>query len=237
MNKICIIKQPAGLGDILFLSKIRKILTDSGYEVIHPVIKEYKWLGEYIKGNFPVIENMEYLDFYNSVGLYIDKKIIDNKEITVIPLSTADRLYAGSVMDAKYKFLNINFNDWFNFLEIKRNINKENELFYEVLKLKEGDDYVLINNNYGSPPNFLKKNIQVGHTKKIYMDFYENFTLFDWIGVMEKASEIHVVESSINYVLEKLNITPEKIFIYSKHNPPSFTHVKHLFSKNWNYIY
>ena len=69
------------------------------------------------------------------------------------------------------------------------------------------------------------------------MGFYDGFTLFDWIKVLEKSKEIHVVESSINYILEKENIEPSIVFIYSKHVPSSFNHVKHLFSKNWNYIF
>jgi hypothetical protein len=52
MDKIAIIKQPAGLGDILFTTKIRKSLENDGYKVFHPVINEYSWISEYIEGDF-----------------------------------------------------------------------------------------------------------------------------------------------------------------------------------------
>lgn len=240
MSKICIIKQPAGLGDILFTSKIRKMFTDIGFHVINPVIPEYYWIDEYLDGDLPILNNnFKYFDLYNNFNDLTPKTFkIDNEEILILPLVTADRLFPGSVMDAKYKLLNINFNDWSNFFSFKRNFEKENDLYYNVLKLKDGEEYIFVNSNMGSPPNSVNININIStNIKKIDLSFYDGFSLFDWIKVLECAKEIHFVESSLNYILEVLNIESEKVYVYSKHNPPNFFHVKHLFSKNWNYIY
>jgi hypothetical protein len=240
MNNVCIIKQPAGLGDILFTSKIRKIFTDYGINVINPVISEYSWLGEYVDGNFPVLNNeFKYFDLYNSFNEHLPKTINhDNEKILIIPLESADRLFSGSVMDAKYKLLNIDFNDWSKFLSFRRNIEKENKLFYEILNLKDDDEFILINENKGSPPNHSKVNIKTkDDIKRVYMSFYDGFSLFDWIKVIEKSKELHFVESSLNFILEVSDINPKKIFVYSKHNPSSFNQVKHLFLKDWTFIY
>lgn len=237
MDKIAIVKQTCGLGDILFTSKIRKILENEGYKVIHPVIQEYSWIGEYIEGEFPVINEFKYLDLLNNTNLNPEKIIVDDVEIFLVPLQTADRRFEGSVMDAKYKLMNIDLTDWSNYLTIKRNKNKEEELL-KKLNLSENDDFILINNKYGSPPNHLTKSINVNTTSKIvYLDFYDGYTLFDWLKVLEIAKEIHVVESSINFLLEKEDINPNKVFIYSKHEPSSFSQVEHLFLKKWNYIF
>lgn len=237
MDKIAIIKQPAGLGDILFTSKIRKSLENDGYKVFHPVINEYSWIGEYIEGNFPVINDFKYSDILQNSTLTPNNIYIDDNEIFLIPLQTADRIYNGSVMDAKYKLMNLKFDDWSDYLIINRNKKKEEELF-RLLGIKENDEYIVVNNKFGSPPNFATKNIKINTDCKIIdMGFYDGFTLFDWVKVLELSKEIHVVESSINYILEKENIEPSKVFIYSKHVPSSFSHVKHLFSKDWNYIF
>lgn len=237
MAKIAIIKQPAGLGDILFTSKIRKVLEEDGYKVIHPVIKEYSWLSDYIEGSFPVVDGFEYVDLLNSVGLHPTVYQDSGVEIQVIPLQTADQLYPGSVMDAKYKLMNLHQDDWSSYLHFNRRGDRENALF-SLLGLDDNAEFVLVNNKFGSPPNFATKNIVPNTDYKIInMDFQEGFTMFDWLKVMEKAKELHVIESSINYLLEKENIAPNKVFIYSKHTPPSFYHVQHLFTKNWNYIY
>lgn len=237
MDKIAIIKQTCGLGDILFTSKIRKILENDGYRVIHPVIQEYSWISDYIEGEFPVINDFNYLDLLNNCNLKPEKIIKDNVEIYLVPLQTADRLFEGSVMDAKYKLMNIDLTDWSDYLNIKRNKIKEEELL-KKLGISESDDFIVINNKYGSPPSYATKSINVNTTSKIiYLDFYEGYSLFDWLKVLEIAKEIHVVESSINFLLEKENIDPKKVFLYSKHEPSSFSQVKHLFLKKWNYIY
>jgi hypothetical protein len=237
MDKIAIINQPAGLGDILFTTKIRKTLENDGYKVFHPVINEYSWITEYIDGNFPIVNDFKYSDTLQNTNLTPNKIYRDGYEIFLIPLQTADRLFDGSVMDAKYKLMNLNFDDWLDYLIINRNKKKEDELF-SLLGIKENDEYIVVNNKFGSPPNFATKDIKINTDCKIIdMGFYDGFTLFDWIKVLEHSKEIHVVESSINYILEKENIDHSKVFIYSKHVPSSFNHVKHLFSKNWNYIF
>lgn len=237
MAKIAIIKQTAGLGDILFTSKIRKLLENDGYKVYNPVINEYEWIHEYVDGNFPTLNNFNYLEFFMSNNLNPTKTIVGDDEFFFIPLQSADRHFSCSVMDAKYKLINIEFSDWSDYMKYKRDTIKEENLLTK-LNISENEEFILVNNKYGSPPNFAIKQININSDSKIInMDFYENFTLFDWIGVMERAKEIHVVESSINFLLEKENIDPNKVFIYSKHTPSSFSQVKHLFSKKWNYVY
>ena len=49
MSKICLIRQPNGLGDIIFLQKLNKAYLDKGYIVIHPVHPTYNYLKDYIK--------------------------------------------------------------------------------------------------------------------------------------------------------------------------------------------
>lgn len=236
----CIIKQPCGLGDILFTSKIRKLLEEKGHEVIHPVIKEFNWIGDYIEGIFPTYD--ETFSYYKLVdnfrGLYPTEIKHSNEKIIIIPLQTADMLYSGSVMDAKYKLVNLSYNNWSSFYTIKRNQEKENELYYDILKLQDNEKYIVTCCNYGSPPNFNTRNLSINTPYRIInISFINGITFFDWIKVLENAQEIHAIESSINYILEKININPKNVFIYSKHLPPNFNAVKHLFSKNWNYIY
>jgi hypothetical protein len=239
----CIIKQPCGLGDILFTSKIRHLLAQKGYEVIHPVIKEFKWVGNYIDGNwasFPILdETFPYYDLYNNFrGLYPAEVSVNNEQLVIVPLQTADQLYSGSVMDAKYKLVELPLNDWHQYLSINRNKEKEDNLFYNILNLKDNEKYIVTNPHYGSPPNFNTRTLPINTTFKcINITFLDNVSFFDWIKVLEKAEEIHVVESSINYILQAIDIDPNKVFIYSKHTPSNFDAVKHLFTKNWNYVY
>ena len=47
-NKICLINQPAGLGDILLCQKIANHVIELGYKVIWPVVDQYNYISEYI---------------------------------------------------------------------------------------------------------------------------------------------------------------------------------------------
>ena len=49
MSKICLIRQPAGIGDIFFTQKIAKDLISKGYEVWWPVIQQFEFIKNYIK--------------------------------------------------------------------------------------------------------------------------------------------------------------------------------------------
>lgn len=237
MAKIAVIIQSAGLGDILFTAKIRHYLGSQGYKVIHPVVSEYGWIGEYIDGNFPVLDRFELRNIILNAPSVISTVHVDGDDILLVPLQSADQLFSGSVMDAKYKLMGLDFCDWSSYLHIKRNYKKEKELT-NLLGLNNTAGYIVVNDKYGSPPYFARKNINLEtQTPVIQVDFLEGFTLFDWIGVFERAEQIHAVESSINYILEKENVNPSKVFIYSKHTPSSFDQVKHLFSKKWNYVY
>ncbi len=127
-----------------------------------------------------------------------------------------------------------------NILEIL-DIKKEDKLFYEVLGLKDGEEYVFVNRNYQMRPQVLSyndiSNDPSHYGKKVVeMGIYDGFSIFDWCKVLENASEIHMIETSLNYVLEtnemKNKIT-KNLNLYHRYG--SFLEVKHLFKLNWNY--
>ena len=230
--KQVLIRQPAGLGDILYTQKIYKDLESMGYEVIWPVIDEFLWLNDYTDSKFVSInDNFPYKNYYNQN--YIIKDVDDN--FIFIPLQDADKHHINMrIMESKYKMVNIDPVDWSDFLVIKRNTDKEDEL-YRKLGLSEGEDYSLILRNYGSPPNHLKFPINYqGTLKVIELDFMEGYTLFDWCKVIESASEIYLIDSSINYLIEKLTLKSNNLFLFTRrHN--NFTEIDYLFKTKYNY--
>ena len=50
--KICLIRQPAGLGDILFCQKIAKrIIEKYNLDIIWPVIPQFEWISQYLSSD------------------------------------------------------------------------------------------------------------------------------------------------------------------------------------------
>jgi len=241
MSKTCLINQPAGLGDILFCQKIAYLaLHEFGCdEVIWPVSEVYNYLPEYISQPKVFFKT-------KTQEPNLGKNIINTDELLYVPLITSDSVISHSDMRAhghiKYKFFfNKDYHDWKNYFSINRNIEREINLI-RTLKLDINEPFNLINRNFGTPPNFLT-NHQINPSnglKNIYMDIVPGFNIFDWIGVIEKATEIHTMETSLYYILEKLGIE-ENVYIYSKYTfqhgeYDNYEYMKSHCSKNWNYV-
>lgn len=240
MSKIAYITQPAGLGDILFCQKIaRRAIEEFNCEkVIWDVLPEYHYLQDYIINN-NVFFNVGY-------GLSLGRKIIDNDEMLYIPLLTSDRVVSYPDPRAhgyiKYSFFNnTDWSDWKNYFEIKRNYERENKLI-DKLGLDINEKYNLINPNFGTPPNFIKNdNISPNNEyKNIYMDILPDINIFDWLTILENATEIHTMETSLYYILEKLNIE-NNVYIYSKYtyqmgSKDNYEYMKSHCSDKWNYV-
>lgn len=232
-DKVCLIYQPAGIGDIFLCQKIGYHYKEKGYRIIWPVQKAFKYINEYMDNfEYPIeSDNFDYKSHYRV------HTPINTDSFVYIPLNYALALKPShSFLDSKYKLVDIDYTDWCNYFTYKRNMKKEQELFDS---LNITGDYVLLNNNYGSPPNYARKNIHIdGNKQVVEMTFIEGYTLFDWGMVLENAEEIYSVDTSINYVMEKLNIKSKRNELYSRYKTPDFSKIKHIydnFKYKWNY--
>lgn len=234
MSKICLINQPAGLGDILFLQKfIDKKLSD-GFEVIFPVNSNLIFLNEYI-----IKPNLKFVsidsDFPHKSSFY-GSQIIKTDDFEFYPFSVADRYIKGSCMEAKYTFVNEDYNNWQNHLVWERNIEKENYIFYEYCKLNDGEKYTVVSNTWGTLPHSSKREIQTNQTYPVInIQSIDGYTIFDWAKVLENATEIYMIDTSFNYIIEKLDMSAENLYLFSRFTPPNFSHIINLFKKNWIY--
>jgi len=259
-EKVCLVFQPAGLGDILFIQKICRHWLNKGYRVILPVIKQYEWLKDYI----PDIEFIGWSDNYDWANgpvlkpetdfPYIEKYRYDTFTqfsddfvyINLSPGNVPDEQHfykvTGRIMEGRYIFLNMSWEDWSEYFLFNRNIEKENDLYYNILGLKDDEEYVFINRKYKMLPTpeiyhgISINSADYSNKKVIEMDILEKYTIFDWLRVIENASEIHMIETSLNYILEtkNVNLKAEKMNLYSRVN--NFYEVRHLFNLPWNYI-
>lgn len=237
MEKQCLIKQPAGLGDIFFCQKIAKQIIDKlNFIVYWPITSKYLYLNEYIKYKnlrFINVENLQ-TDF-NSI--YYSNTPIKTDNFIFLPLQNAStylNLNSDEIMSSKYKLLNLEWNDWSDYFEFNRNFKRENEL-YDYLNPKNLP-FILINNKFATPPNIEEIPINIKSDKKIiYMDSTGFDNVFDWCKLLEKADEIHTVNTSFCYIIEKLNVC-DKLYMYQRGNYfKDFNYVKDIYKKPWTY--
>jgi hypothetical protein len=240
MTKTCIIKQPAGIGDILFCQGIAKYYADNGYRVIYPLKSNLTYLKDYLA--YP---NIEFCDVNGSFPFkehYIsDTTLVDNDYI-LLNLDTSFRYTPNDgIMPSKYQMLNLDYGMWIDKLSLIRNIERERWLYYDYLNLKDGEQYVLLNNKFGTPPDyrvFPIPNIDTSD-RLINMDFIEGTTILDWLFVLEKASGIVTVDTCVQYLLEKLNTKYDFYYCFTRDG--SKEHIfkfglQKIFTIQWHYV-
>jgi len=234
-NKKIIINQPYFLGDIIYVIALIQKLVADGYDIIFPVRDEYYDLQK----NFPTINMIPLTEFpeydkYNRIDVVFE----DNK-YTAISLRHSNTRIGKGHMTNKYECVGMKMDDWRN-IQIVRDFEAENELFNE-LQLKPDDKYNLINEFHR--PFFHNTPILIEtEFKNIYMSQLEGYSLFDWIGVMEKAQSIHTVATSIIFLMDSIDSMPEEMHLYRRyrgeeHNGGYWDHSDYDYLLNKNYIY
>lgn len=248
--KIGMIYQPCGLGDILFLQKIAHMMKNNGYEVYWPVVHEFKWLSDYI----PFFNFISWQDEVNHLTVpplpaqveFPRKNDYSPNTLTQI---TEDFFYFqgfgnhSPIMAGKYNQLQIDWKDWREYIIFNRNLDKENDLYYNVLKLSDNEEYVFVNRNYRTRPNkCVFNNISINPQdygcRVVELNIMDNFSIFDWCKVIENARSINMISTSLNYLLESpqmFNKVKDKQLTLNTIEG-HFNEVSYLFNLPWNYV-
>jgi hypothetical protein len=238
--KNCLIHQPIGLGDILFVQGIIKHLIKDGYTVHYPVNDfYYDVVSSYIKvdgliwhredGNYPMSECYGHEE-QCSVG-----------DDIYLPLTWADCYKRTQPMISKYFYANVPAGDWRNGLTIERNYEREKLLMgmYGI-----SGEFILLNKYYHQPPNSNYREIDINSDLPVYEMSYSRdnmmgFNIFDWIGAIENATEIHTVGTSVAYLVDKYAKT-DKLYCYERRllgQDRTYHEEIHLVHRNPNWIY
>lgn len=229
--KVCLIKQPAGIGDVFYLQKFAKLIKSAGYEIVWPLQEQILWIADYISG----------INFVSINSEFIGKEVYDSNQFAIendnfLYLSPDGfQIYGKRVMESKYLLINQDDSDWYDYFEFNRNVSKENELYYNVLGLTDDSEYVFLN-KYANTNNVRFNgldNIEFD-LPVVELSIKEGFTLFDWCKVFENAQEIHTVHTSLNYVIDKLDIKAKKYFMYQGNHHPDVKYIP--FSKKPKFI-
>ena len=249
-DKVGLIYQPCGLGDILFLQKLAYHIKNLGYEVYWPVVHELKWLGDYIP-------DFNFVSWDDDESPITGPPLPDScqfpcKEnyIQDAPTSITDHLYFFQgfgnhqpIMAGKYDSISLDWGDWRDYVKFTRNKEKEDRLFYDVLGLKDGEEYVLVNRTFATRPHLMyheaiPNSPEYYGCKVVEMSVMPGYTLFDWFKVFANARDIQMIETATNYFLE----SPELYDIISKknlslyHRPwGSWSEGDYLFNLPWKY--
>lgn len=192
--------QPGRIGDIIIVLPIAKWYFDRGYRVVWPVISEYLPLFEYV----PYVEAVDIGP--NSGSYKKSRQILEERGITeVIDLgigfgrNESDWVKSKLSFDEwKYHEAKVPFKERFN-LHIIRNLQKEMH-FQHKLNIYNQEDYIVTHSkcSNGEVMDWGKEGIEICPV--------DGFTLFDWIGIIERAKWVYCCDSSVAHLVDKLNL-------------------------------
>lgn len=206
------------LGDILFLIPMIRELMAEGNSITWPIDEMYLSIRKHFP-DIPFVNKADYDLPYEAAGM------VHTEHGQMIPYRFANNLRGQGLKDcmrAKYELYGHDYKIWRK-LYWKRDYDNEMKLI-ALLNLPE--KFNLINQYYGHKGE-LKVQVNVENDlPQVHMSNVPGYTLIDWLGVVEKASEIHMANSSLNYLIElmdlkidvhlyKRDIWGEKLFEYS----------------------
>ena len=222
------IVQSAGFGDIFFCQKIAVRLMELGHTVYWPVVEEYSYIKNHI---------------CNGIIWEISKK--RERVIYKLHLDSSTAYFHfrprkslnDNIMQTKYRYANRDFpiggwDDWRDYLKITRNLEEEKALEDIVLK-DVSYKFSLVCNHFATNYLTLQKSME-SNLPMVEITKIPGHNLFSWCGVIEKASEIRIPDSSFPYLIEILNTT-DNLYLYNRNNEANIR-TKPIWKKGWVFV-
>ena len=205
-----------------------------GYHVVWPLKDEILWIKEYI----PDIEFCSRQDEFPGKQHYGQDFVILSPQFIYLGLMNThfwqndygvEDQDTCMVMHSKYLMMQLDWTNWSEGFQFDRKIDKENDLYYNVLGLKDESEYIFVN-RYANTEN--RRNDQLTFPEfdlpVIDLQILKGFSLFDWCKVIENAQEIHTVHTSMPYLIDRLNIKSKKYYMYQGIHQPNVEHIPFL---------
>lgn len=224
-----VINQFAGLGDILFMVPMVRALMHEGNEVIWPVADHYFNIAKH----FPDINMMP----KSTIDVpYQSMLAVNTPYGKLLPYRFAMELMHRTLvqcMQSKYELYGHSWSMWRELTFLR---DKEAEA--RLMKLMNLDcnkpqKYQLVNRYYGAPEGNRTITPELNPDLTVVeMGTIEGFSLIDWCGIIEGASEIHTANTSLLYILEILDLKMP-IHFYKRHlwGEQGYEHTQALYTK------
>lgn len=131
---------------------------------------------------------------------------------------------------------NVPFNlKWDNFY-FERNMEKEKEIFYDILGLKDNEEYTFIHEDVFNKDEdrIVKREYINPNIRLISITDYNNISILDTAYLIENSKEVHVINSSFRTFIDLMNIKHNNLNYhkYTRSNPAEQVAVR----LKWNEI-
>lgn len=165
---------------------------------------------------FLVNNDNEFMDFYNK-----------HKNAPLIKVGF-DKCENHKFDVSFYESVNVPFLERWNSWYIYRDLEQQNKIFQE---LDINEDYIFVHDESSTGKYNLRIDSNLRQIRPTRLKCEKS--IFDWIGVIESAKEVHVINSSFAHLVNSLNLKSSLIY----HNIKSDDGMSFVLKgKNWNII-
>jgi hypothetical protein len=213
MNKTIGFIQPSKIGDIIILLPAAKYYFDKGYTVFWPIYESYidmfREAVTYV--NFLPVKNNVYTCIREAYNMLNEKSVTNIKDVAATfpdSVSTEEYVRLGDGLTQnfdifKYNGLGVPIEEKWK-LSVKRDKLKEEGLYKKLVKR---DKYAVVNLKHSM--GAINVDLDFGDGQVIYVT--EDYNLFHWLTILEKATTIALVDSCMSNLVEQMNIDCNKI--------------------------
>jgi hypothetical protein len=132
-----------------------------------------------------------------------------------------------------YERANVPFENKWGGIDLNRNKDQEKNTYLNVFNLKEDEDFIFVQED--PTRNYYIKNQYVNNSvKAIESAKFLNVSIFNFLYTIEKAKEVHVINSSFLTLIDMLGLREDHLF-YHKYVRSSEFEQPHL-KLNWKII-
>jgi len=221
-NKRLLIKQPGKVGDIIICLPIARWYGSQGYSVHWLCPEKYHPLFTGVDYAVPVSTASGFYDHVIDIGFGLDQKSPSQK------IWMSRRKDLDSFVTLKYELAGVPISESHN-LHYKRDEKKEQELF-DIVITNPSMPYALVHNrsDYGDaidPDTDLAV---------IQFSLVEGYTIFHWAKIIERAAEIHCIDSCLLNFADRLT-TIGDLFYYPNDRVPEQCD-RTLIRKQWKEV-
>ena len=169
---------------------------------------------------------------------YIDSFIRFNPQNTYLKIYIPNYTFIGPSKIYKtfdegfYKVAGIPFEDKWNKFYYERDLEKEKNVYYNILQLKDNEEFLFVHDDIPRGRIFKSHYIEKG-LRVIRPVEYLQINIFDFIYTIEKSKEIHVMSSSFLDLIDTMKLKEDNLFIHDYSMPGTIYNACIL---NWKFL-
>lgn len=215
MNNILYILLHSGLGDHIICNAVIRHYARKHDKIIINVTAQ---TAENVKYMYRDLDNISFIELYYTSVLEFIKTHKGNNYLVLG--CTAD--YFNKLSSHAYPTFDYGFyvmaripheKRWDDFYFL-RDIDKEMDIFYNRLGLKDGEEYIFIHED-PSRNRLLDRNLLPAGIRQIKADDYKDVSIFNLPYTIKKAKEVHVMDSCFLALIDNMMISHDKLFLHN----------------------